>query len=667
MATAWPARIVAAMVGVMAARLLSIVADPFPADVTDWLQKFSAGAVFFGAAVLCLMRSRSVDSDRFAWTAFALALAMWGSADMYFAGVLSERDVVPYPSFADALWLGFYVPAYAAIASFLRRRVGSLSKGARLDALIGGLGVGSAGATMAFGVVLDNTAGSPAAIATNLAYPVGDLGLLALVGAAITMTGWRCAGGWRWIATAFAIFVVADSIFLIEVAQDKYETGAFVDLGWPIAALLIGVLAWRNFPLDQVGARTERSVVIPAISGFAALTLLVVDHFVQTNLLALGLAAASILLILVRQFVAVRDNNRLLTQSQQDAATDSLTGLANRRQLTADLTRRADDLDAERPIALTLFDLDGFKQYNDTFGHPAGDQLLERLGKRLREVVGDRGTPYRMGGDEFCVLWTSVDSSELEEATLDAVAALSEHGEAFSIGCSHGSVSLPAETSDPIDALRIADRRMYVRKRSGRTSAGWQMVDVLHQVLAERERHLGDHIDGDVRDLAVATATQMQLPPEDVELTVQTALLYDLGKVAIPDQILRKSEPLDEVEWAFLRQQTVIAERIISAAPSLAAVGKLVRATHERHDGTGYPDGLRGDEVPLVSRIVSVCVAYHAMTTQHPSRPSCSRPEAIATLRRGAGTQFDPKVVAAFLVALDAQSHPSLVGSRSTL
>ena len=109
---------------------------------------------------------------------------MWGTGDLYFAGVLSERDVVPYPSLADALWLGFYLPAYAAIASLLRRRVGTLSKGARLDALIGGLGVGSAGATLAFGVVLANTTGSAATIATNLAYPVGDLVLLALVGAA---------------------------------------------------------------------------------------------------------------------------------------------------------------------------------------------------------------------------------------------------------------------------------------------------------------------------------------------------------------------------------------------------------------------------------------------------------------------------------------------------
>ena len=227
-------------------RVVSILFHPFPASVAEWLQKFSAGAVFYGAACLCLTRGRSNRDERFAWRAFALAMVLWGTGDLYFSGVLSERDVVPYPSLADGLWLAFYLPAYAAIASLLRRRVGALSRGSRLDALIGGLGVGSAGAATAFGVVLHNTTGSALSTATNLAYPVGDLGLLALVVAAITVTGWKAAGGWRWIAMAFGVFAVADSIFLVQVAQGTYATGDLVDLGWPVAALLIGIMAWRT-------------------------------------------------------------------------------------------------------------------------------------------------------------------------------------------------------------------------------------------------------------------------------------------------------------------------------------------------------------------------------------------------------------------------------------
>ena len=338
-----------------------------------------------------------------------------------------------------------------------------------------------------------------------------------------------------------------------------------------------------------------------------------------TNLLALGLATTSILLILIRQYLAVRDNGRLLLQSRRDATTDSLTGLGNRRQLTADLAGHLDNLDPDRPVALTLFDLDGFKQYNDTFGHPAGDQLLERLGTRLRDAVTGRGTAYRMGGDEFCVLWTKSRSHPDRLAALDAVAALSECGEAFSIGCSHGSVLLPSETSDPTEALRIADRRMYLGKRRGRTSAAWQSIDVLRTVVAETGRDLADPVSGDLRDLAVTTASRLHLTSESLELTLQAALLHDLGKVAIPDAILNKPGPLDDVEWSFIKQHTLIGARIISAAPALAGVAGLVRATQERHDGTGYPDGLRGDEIPLISRIVAVCAAFQAMTSHRPT------------------------------------------------
>ena len=219
-------------------------------------------------------------------------------------------------------------------------------------------------------------------------------------------------------------------------------------------------------------ANVRTTIIVPGVFGCVALALLVVDHFVRTNLFALGLATASIFVIVVRLYLAVQDNGRMLAQSRREAATDALTGLGNRRQLKADLAVHLDELDPERPLMLTLFDLDGFKHYNDTFGHLAGDQLLERLGARLTELLAGRGTAYRMGGDEFCALWNLADVGRASATTMEAVAALSEHGEAFSIGCSYGSVLLPNETSDITEALRIADRRMYVRKSSGHASAG---------------------------------------------------------------------------------------------------------------------------------------------------------------------------------------------------
>ena len=639
-----------AFVALLVAALVVFGADVafhvLPEILSEVFQKFVSCAVFFGAALACAVKARLTPAERAAWTLFALAMALWGTGATYFALVLWDAEEVPYPSPGDAFWLLFYVPAYAGVGVLLRARASEARRGVWMDALVAGLGVGGAAAAVAFDIVLDNTEGSVTATLTNLAYPVADIGLLALVVALITITGWRGAGAWRWIAASLVVFAVADSVYLIQVAIGSYAPGDLVDLGWPTAAILIAVAAWTpERAIDDIPERPQ--ILVPAIAGFAALGLLVFDHFVRTNLLALTLVTASILLILVRLYLTVRENARMLEASRREAATDALTGLGNRRQLSADLTAQLDDLDPERPLMLTLFDLDGFKQYNDTFGHPAGDQLLERLGGRLCDALAGRGTAYRMGGDEFCAVWNLSGPDQASVAVMESVAALSEKGEGFEIGCSYGSVLLPNETRDPIEALRVADRRMYTRKRSSRASAGQQSSDVLLQALAERDADLGEHLGG-VAELARSVAIRLGLPQEDLEGVRLTALLHDVGKVAIPDAILHKPAPLNDSEWEFIRRHTLVGERIIAAAPSLAHVAKYVRWSHERYDGAGYPDGLAGDEIPLPARIVAVCDAYDAMVTNRTYRAALNPAEAVEELRRCAGTQFDPAVVEAF-------------------
>jgi two-component system cell cycle response regulator len=649
----WTGWLVALIAGTVLLHAIDIVFHPMSPSVSELLQKFALCSTFYGAAALCVMKGRVSRDDRSAWWLFALALALWATAELYYSVVLAGLQDMPYPSIADGFWLAFYLPAYAAFYKLLRKRAGSFGKGVLLDALVGGLGVGGAGAALVFGIILEDTSGTVAATATNVAYPVGDLGLLALVVGAMTVVGWKASGVWRWIAPAFAIFAVCDSIYLVQIAHGTYALGGILDLGWPTSALLVSLAAWLPETRSRPGVGTRTTIVVPAVFGFGALALLVVDHFVRQNPFGLALATGSIFVLLVRLYLSVQDNTRLLAHSRLEATTDALTGLGNRRQLAADLTAHLDDLDAERSLTLTLFDLDGFKQYNDTFGHPAGDQLLERLGARLRELLAGRGTAYRMGGDEFCALWKRSDTGQASVTSLEAVAALSEHGEGFSIGCSYGSVLLPNETTDPTDALRIADRRMYIRKGSARASAGQQSSDVLLRALAERDSELGVHLGG-VAELASATAIRLDVPQEDMEAVWQTALLHDVGKVAIPDEILSKPGPLDESEWAFMKRHTVIGERIISAAPALAVVARLVRSTHERYDGSGYPDALAGKVIPLIARIVAVCDAYEAMVTRRTYRAARETSAAIDELRRCSGTQFDPEVVEAFVGALEA-------------
>jgi diguanylate cyclase (GGDEF)-like protein len=329
------------------------------------------------------------------------------------------------------------------------------------------------------------------------------------------------------------------------------------------------------------------------------------------------------------------------------AGTDSLTGLANRRRLIVDLERRLGRAGAA-PAALLLFDLDGFKTYNDSFGHMAGDSLLARLGTALRTAVEPGGTAYRLGGDEFCVL---CDAEALPVIEVAAEMALTERGEGFAIGASHGAVALPQEATDPAEALRIADERMYARKQRGRTSAGRQTRDVLLRVLAERHPALHEHQAG-VTTLAEAVAARLGLPDEDREDIRHAAQLHDVGKIAIPDAILGKPGGLDPDEWDFVRRHTAIGERILSAAPALVTVARLVRASHERWDGTGYPDKLAADAIPLGARIIAVCDAFDAMTTDRPYSRARPEAEALVELRRCAGSQFDPEIVEAFAMVL---------------
>ena len=251
-----------------------------------------------------------------------------------------------------------------------------------------------------------------------------------------------------------------------------------------------------------------------------------------------------------------------------------------------------------------------------------------------------------MGGDEFCVL---IDRDLVEVAAVLAVAAtaLSEHGDGFSVSCSYGRVMMPAEARDAERALHLADERMYQQKNGSRASAGRQSSDVLLRALSERHPSLGDHVHG-VAELALAIGERLGQTPEELEDLRQAAELHDMGKVAIPDAILDKPGPLDDAEWEFMRRHTIIGERILQAAPALKRVATIVRSTHERMDGTGYPDRLAGEAIPLAARIVLVCDAYEAMTADRSYRKAMSDEVAIEELQRCSGAQFDPRVVTAF-------------------
>jgi diguanylate cyclase (GGDEF)-like protein len=344
-------------------------------------------------------------------------------------------------------------------------------------------------------------------------------------------------------------------------------------------------LPWLVLPAAMVAARFRPQVVIAGlaltVTVILAATLGVDAHSTVRDpvpvLATLALLAAVVSIVWALETAEIHQRG--------EATVDPLTGLANRRQLAEDLHMVWDQASEERPVRLLLFDLDGFKAYNDTFGHLGGDLLLSRLSRAFKRAVGADGRAYRLGGDEFCALLWS-DSGE--SMVGDCLQALSAQGEGFAITSSYGSVMLPAEASDPEIALQLADERMYVFKDSGRASAGRQTVELALQLLAAHEPALHAHA-SHVAELTEGVARRMGLKGADLSDAIRAAELHDIGKVAIPYSVLHKTGPLDEHEWELIRRHPTIGAGILSAAPALARVAKIVSATHERHDGAGYP------------------------------------------------------------------------------
>src|SRR3954469_17638778 len=476
--------------------------------------------------------------------------------------------------------------------------------------------------------------------------------------AAVGSAGWLIAG-----AIVVGAFAAAARCFLAKerVGYDELLATSYGALG--SVATIEWLAGGRTSPYHQLfllGALYTASAHPPRRFGvyvFAFLAAVAAPFaYGPTTLADVGDAALQVILTLgfammaSTLMVGVRAQ-RIALQKQgaadrHAAETDPLTGLGNRRALMADLEREAGSAADERPLMLALFDLDGFKAYNDAFGHPAGDAVLGRLATRLAAALDGAGRAYRMGGDEFCVLAPVTPERALD--LVDAAsAALAEEGDGFSIGSSRGTVLLPSETSDPHEALRIADTRMYARKNLGRTSAGRQSADVLLSVLSERDPVLCKHIDG-VAEMCVAVGRRLGIDEGELPALRSAGALHDIGKLAIPDAILSKPGPLTEDEWQFVRRHTVIGERILRAAPALAPVAPLVRSSHEHFDGGGYPDGIAGEQIPLASRIVAVCDPFAPIISDRPYRAGMTVEAALAELRACSGTHFDPMVVAAF-------------------
>ena len=368
-------------------------------------------AVIVAAGLTCLLRSLSVREERGAWIAIGLGILAWAAAEVYWTTAILNDPSPPYPSPADVGYLAFYPLAGIGLALLVRARARALDWRLWMDGAIAALGTAALGTAFVFDFVVTQTEGTALQVATTLAYPLGDIVLFSCVVGVTALTRWRPGRAWSLLLVGLAALAVADVAYTLQETDLGLPEGPWVDPIYLIAATCLGAQAWqsrtRNPKRRSDRAGGWRELMVPAVFAAVMIGLFGMQYLSSATGLSTVLWAATMVAVIVRLALSDRENKALLAQVR----TDPLTGLLSRGALQIDLDGLCAKATGEEPITVLLFDLNGFKSYNDTCGHPAGDELLAELGGRLRATVGDDGFAYRVGGDEFCVVLTRVDKS----------------------------------------------------------------------------------------------------------------------------------------------------------------------------------------------------------------------------------------------------------------
>jgi diguanylate cyclase (GGDEF)-like protein/putative nucleotidyltransferase with HDIG domain len=422
-------------------------------------------------------------------------------------------------------------------------------------------------------------------------------------------------------------------------------------------------------------ASSVRKTILPfTLMGSAVLTLVVLWQ--RAPLLSVAL---------VGPLLAIQLYQRALLRALRAvrlALTDPLTGLGNHRHFHERLASELEHaLHHERPLSLCLVDIDDFKRVNDRFGHPTGDRVLAQVATRLRQT----GEAFRLGGDEFAVLLPGYEEPDAQAAAASIVNRIAtfDFGHMGAITVSAGIAVAPNHARDRDELLRLVDSALYWAKEYGKNRARVYRHDAIElaelkqlatagdraarlraaaslaRAVDARDVYTGSHSQR-VAQLAVRLAARIGLPREELELTRLAASLHDLGKLALPEDLLRKPAPLTAPERTVLQRHAQIGFRMLESL-GIDPVAEWVLHHHERWDGTGYPDRLAGTEIPLGARIIFVADAYDAMTSDRVYRQRRTNEDALDEIVRCAGTQFDPEVVEALEAELEPEQRPELV------
>jgi diguanylate cyclase len=497
------------------------------------LHRWAAPAASVLAAASALLRVATVERERRAWLPLTTGLTSYALAWLLFASVWGAGGDAPLPSPADALWVAFYPAAYATIAMLLRSSFVRAPASMWLDGLLAALAFAAIGVAVIYAPLVHRAAGPALGVASQVFYPLADLLLVALVLGVIAMSGWRPGRRWTLLGAAMLCWFVGDTINLSQAASGTTVAPAIALSVWCAGLGLLAIVPWQR-PESPEGLRVEglRMLLAPSIFSLVALATLAAGQVHPSNVVTQLLALGAVAVALARTTLTLREV-QLLADARHESLTDELTGLPSRRHFhrRLDTALRQAEVD-EVPVALLIFDLDRFKELNDTLGHGAGDTLLQLVARRVHESLGRGALLARLGGDEFAVLLPPGQGREAGLRAADRVMEAVERpfeveGLELDIGASVGVALYPEHAHDDGELLRRADVAMYLAKGAG---GGVAVYD------PDRDLHTRDR-------LALGQQLRAGIERGELRLFYQPKVDPQLGRVLGVEALVRWQHP----------------------------------------------------------------------------------------------------------------------------
>ena len=430
------------------------------------------------------------------------------------------------------------------------------------------------------------------------------------------------------------------SLFSIAVIGAVVAADGGADSPLTLLFFVPAVFAALSYPLASV----------VAIGVLSELTLVVVGSLVgpaEPARLAFSASALALTAVLCAWQAHQHESRR--KELTEISRADALTGCLNRRGFEERMVAEIDrGVRHGRPLAVVMLDLDNFKRVNDTHGHAAGDELLRWTVATLKETIRPMDSLGRLGGDEFALVLPGTgqgDALEVAERLRDALSSR--------VKAATGVAAFPAHGVTLDELTRHADTELYAAKDRGthpspdRRELSWAAA--LARAVDLRMADEAEHSNR-VAGYAANIARHLGWDNGDVALLRMAAMLHDVGKVALPDNILRKAGPLDDAEFDEIKKHPVAGAELIARVDGLEPILPWIRHSHEHFDGSGYPDGLAGEAIPEAARILLAADAFDALTSNRPYRGASSTEDALAEVQRCSGQQFDPRCVEALVI-----------------